>query len=115
MEKESSWYHKAFCKLHFDMHTPDTVTNIAVGFDPDEFVRLLKIASPDAICFFAKSAIGWSHYPTKIGAIHPHLKRDLLGEALDVCHKNGIKLIAYYCIEVVPHLSLKNTEHFQII
>jgi len=102
MEKESSWYRKAFCKLHFDMHTPDTVTNIAVGFDSDEFVRLLKIASPDAICFFAKSAIGWSHYPTKIGAIHPHLKRDLLGEALDVCHKNGIKLIAYYCIEVVP-------------
>ena len=102
INKAKSWYRNAFCKLHFDMHTPDTVTNIAFGFDSEEFAQRLKIASPDAICFFAKSAIGWSHYPTKIGAIHPHLKRDLLREALDACHKHGIKLIAYYCIEVIP-------------
>ena len=84
------------------MHTPEAVTEIASEFDSGEFVRRLQIASPDAICFFAKSSIGWSHYPTKVGATHPHLKRDLLGEAVEACHKTGIKLIAYYCIEVLP-------------
>ena len=102
MKKRLNWYRGAFCKLHFDMHTPAEVTDIASGFDPGEFVRRLQMASPDAICFFAKSAIGWSHYPTRIGAMHPHLKRDLLGEAVEACHKAGIKLIAYYCIEILP-------------
>ena len=102
MGSGTNWYKDAFCKLHFDMHTPSHIADIASGFDPDEFARRLRIASPDAICFFAKSARGWAHYPTRIGAAHPHLKRDLLGEAIEACHKAGIKLIAYYCIEVIP-------------
>ncbi len=97
-----NWYREAYCKLHFDMHTPEAVREIAAAFDPEEFVRRLKIASPDAICFFAKSAFGWAHYPTTIGARHPHLQKDLLGEALRVCRREGIRLIGYYCIEVLP-------------
>jgi len=97
-----NWYRDAFCKLHFDMHTPEAVTEIALGFDSGQFIRRLRVAAPDAICFFAKSAFGWAHYPTKVGATHPHLKQDLLGEALKVCHREGIRLLAYYCIEILP-------------
>ena len=39
INKAKSWYRNAFCKLHFDMHTPDTVTNIAFGFDSEEFAQ----------------------------------------------------------------------------
>jgi len=99
---KDNWYRDALCKMHFDMHTPGDVENVARGFDGPAFARLLKDAGVEAVCFFSKCAYGWSYYPTRVGLKHPHLERDLLGEAVEACREAGIKFIAYYCIEILP-------------
>lgn len=99
---KDNWYRHVFRKLHFDLHTPGEVEGLGQDFDGAAFARQLRSAHVEAICFFAKSAYGWSHYPTHLGAAHPHLQRDLLGEAVAACHAADIRLLAYYCIEVLP-------------
>jgi hypothetical protein len=99
---KDNWYDQVFRKMHFDLHTPGEVEGLGRDFDGARFAQQLRSAHVEAICFFAKSAYGWSHYPTSLGAPHPHLERDLLGEAVAACHAVGIRLLAYYCIEVLP-------------
>ena len=97
----TNWYSDVFRKMHFDLHTPGGVEQIATKFDGAQFARSLKEAHVEAVCFFSKCAYGWSYYPTEVGVTHPHLKRDLTGEALEACHREGIRFIAYYCIEIL--------------
>jgi hypothetical protein len=91
-----SWYADAFRKMHFDMHTPGQVENVAVEFDAELLAERLDRIGVEAICWFAKCAYGWSYYPTKIGRRHPHLQADIFPLAVEACHRRGIRVLGYY-------------------
>ena len=84
-----------FRQVHLDFHTSPHIPEIGVDFDPDAFVRTLQAGRVNSVTVFGKCHHGYSYYPTKIGTVHPHLERDLLGEMVEACHKAGIRVPVY--------------------
>ena len=109
-----NWYNDAFFKLHFDMHLPAEIPAVGEGFDAELMADQLAAIGTQAVCFFAKSAGGYSHYPTKVHRTHPTLQRDLLGEALAAFHARNIKLIAYYHVPYAKWLVPEHPEYLCI-
>ncbi len=84
-----------FRQVHLDFHTSPHIPEVGADFNPGEFVRTLKMAHVNSVTVFGKCHHGYSYYPTKVGTPHPHLKRDLLGEMVQACHKAGIRVPVY--------------------
>ncbi len=84
-----------FRQVHLDFHTSPAIPDIGVDFDPAEFVATLKAAHVNSVTVFAKCHHGYSYYPTKVGTVHPGLKRDLLGEMITALHAAGIRAPVY--------------------
>ena len=80
---------------HPDFHLPDSV-EVGKNFDIRKYVETLKNAEVDVVYFFAKCHYGNSYYFTTVGHRHPGLKRDLLQEIVSGCHKENIRVIAYF-------------------
>lgn len=85
-----------FRQVHLDFHTAPVIPDIAVDFDPGEFIRTLKAGHVDSVTVFARCHHGYCYYPTEVGTPHPHLKRpDLLGEMIEACQEAGIRAPVY--------------------
>lgn len=87
-----------FRQIHLDFHTSPLVLNVAADFDPDDFARTLKESFVNSVTVFAKCHHGMSYYDTKVGIKHPALKRDLLGEMVEACHRYGIRVPVYISV-----------------
>src|SRR5450759_4621123 len=81
--------------FHLDFHTSPAIPDVGEDFSAEEFARVLKDAAVNSITVFAKCHHGMSYYPTKVGVRHPSLKVDLLGEMIEACHKQGIRVPVY--------------------
>lgn len=88
----------SYRQIHLDFHTSPFIPEVGADFDAAEFVSTLKKAGVESINIFAKCHHGMCYYPTKIGRVHPGLKRDLLGEMLTALHKEGISAPIYFPI-----------------
>jgi len=90
-----------FRQIHLDFHTSEHVEDIGAQFDPEEFVSTLKRAAVNSVTCFARCHHGWIYYDTKLNPErrHPHLKRNLLKEQIEVCHKHGIRVPVYTTIQ----------------
>ena len=97
-----NWYKQIMRKIHFDMHTPESVENVGKDFAPQFFADAIKETGAQAVCFFARCAYGWSYYPTKVGLPHPHLTRDVFGDGVKAMKKSGIRVISYVAIDNIP-------------
>ncbi len=90
------WYEQAYRRSVVDMHIPDWDDKFLSEFDPKIYVKLLKLASFQSAVVYAQSPLGLFNYPTRVGAMHRGLKgRNVFGEMVDLCHQNGIKIVAY--------------------
>src|ERR1017187_7065386 len=87
-----------FRQIHLDFHTGELIPDVGAGFDPREFVAVLKRARVNSINVFAKCMHGYAYYDTKIAVRHPSLKIDLLGEMLTALRPAGIAANYYYCL-----------------
>ena len=85
-----------FRQVHLDFHTSPLIPGVGADFDPDAFARTLSEAHIDSITCFAVCHHGMCYYPTKVGQMHPHLQRDLLGEQIAACHQHGIRVPGIY-------------------
>ena len=87
-----------FRQVHLDFHTSPLIPDVGIDFDPKEFAKTLKEAYVNSITVFAKCHHGMSYYPTKVGVMHPSLKKDLLGEMVEACHREDIRVCAYISV-----------------
>ena len=85
------------CKLHPDFHLPAEY-EVGAGFDGSDYAEKMYKSGVDAVAVFAKCHYGHSYYPTEIGARHPRLKVDLLGDITKGCKEYGLGVIAYYSV-----------------
>ncbi|HEY0307762.1 MAG TPA: alpha-amylase family protein [Acidobacteriaceae bacterium] len=85
-------------QVHLDFHTSELISDVAVDFRADEFLKTLQDAHVNSINLFAKCHHGWAYYDTKIAHKHPHLKIDLLGEQIAALRSAGIAVNYYYSL-----------------
>ena len=83
-------------------------------FDPEEFAKTLKDAYVNSITVFAKCHHGMSYYPTKVGIVHPSLKKDLLGEMVEACHREGIRVCTYISVVWDEYCASKHADWLQV-
>ena len=84
-----------FRQVHLDFHNSPLIPEIGVDFDPRQFANTLKDAHVDSVTVFSKCHHGYCYYPSKKFKVHPHLKRDLLGEMIQAAHNLGIRTPVY--------------------
>lgn len=104
----------AFRQVHLDFHTSGEVPDVGRDFDAQAFVDVLREARVDSVTCFAKCHHGFSYYPTKVGLPHPSLRRDLLGEQVEACHRAGIRVPAYISVVWDEHAAATHQEYLQI-
>ena len=97
---KKGWEYDVSRKIHLDFHTAAYVDKIGAKWDPDEFAATLADNGLNAVTVFAKGHHGFAFYNTKIGTVHPGLDFDLLKAQIEACHKRGIKVLAYFSINV---------------
>ena len=88
-------HHLRFRQVHLDFHTSPDIPGIGEKFDRKEWQERLKKAHVDSITCFSACHHGWSYHPTKVGAMHPHLKFNLLREQMDAAKEIDVKVPVY--------------------
>lgn len=96
MKISESWKRFPNRAVHLDFHTMPCIEDLGSCFDGERFAGTLKDAGVQYVNVFAKCNLGFAYYPTKAGIVYPGLKRDLLGEMVEACHKAGIGVSAYF-------------------
>ena len=84
-----------FRQVHLDFHTSEAIPGIGEKFDKKQFQGALEMGHVDSITIFAKCHHGWSYYSSKINAIHPNLKFDLLKAELEACREIDVHAPVY--------------------
>ena len=86
-------------QVHLDFHTSPHIPGVAADFDAREFAATMKRAHVNSVTIFAKCHHGYTYYPSKVCAPHPHLARpDLLGEQIEALHREGIRCPIYITV-----------------
>jgi len=93
------WYRKSYRRNLVDMHIEDWDERFLSQLDPKNYVKMLKLANVKSAMVYANSHVGYCYWPTKTGYMHRGIRgRDILGEIIDLCHKEGIDVIVYYSL-----------------
>ncbi|MBC7736184.1 MAG: beta-galactosidase trimerization domain-containing protein [Candidatus Saccharibacteria bacterium] len=86
-------------QIHLDFHTSEHIPGVGAAFDAQDFVATLQAAHVDSVTVFAKCHHGWCYYPTEVGAPHPGLTRDLLGEMITALNAADIEAPVYITVQ----------------
>lgn len=96
---EGKWFTTSYRRNLVDMHIDDWDDSFLSKLDPQTYVALLKTAHVKSAMVYANSHVGYCYWPTKTGQMHRGLRgKDVLGEITDLCHREGIDVIAYYSL-----------------
>ena len=85
-------------QVHLDFHTSEYVDSIGVDFSQEQFREMLRRGHVNAINVFAKGHHSWMYYPTEVGYTHPNLEFDLLGEMIEACRAEDVRVYAYFTV-----------------
>ena len=96
-EKSSApWYRNAYRRNVIDMHITDWNEEFLSQFDPDEYVRILKLSQVQSAVVYAHSHVGLCNFPTKVGQTHRGMQgKDHLARVIEQCHKHDISVVLY--------------------
>lgn len=77
------------------------IDDVATQFDPEEFARTLREAHVNSVTCFGRCHHGYIYHDTKAFAErrHPFLRRNLLKEQIDACHKVNIRVPVYVTVQ----------------
>ena len=88
------WLSDTYRELHLDAHFAQLASPYE-NFNAEASAQTLKDAGFQMVSFFAMCNQAYCYYPTKIGVMHPGLKRDYTGEMAVALKKRGIRVMAY--------------------
>ncbi len=86
-----------FRQIHLDFHTSQQLADIGAQFDPEQFAATLDQARVNSVTCFARCHHGYNYFESKVHPErnHPGLKRNLLKEQIEACHKRNIRVPIY--------------------
>ncbi|MCW5977867.1 MAG: beta-galactosidase trimerization domain-containing protein [Bryobacteraceae bacterium] len=88
------WTAGAYRHLHIDAHFSEC-DEVYASFDAEAAARMFETAGFQMVCYFGACHGGYSYYPTRIGVVHPGLKRNFTGEMTKALKKRGIRTLVY--------------------
>ena len=90
-----------FRQIHLDFHTSEHIEGVGDAFDPERFADTLVRAHVNSVTCFGRCHHGYIYYDTNKfrERRHPHLKRHLLNEQIEACHKRNIRVPIYITIQ----------------
>ncbi len=100
-------YPQTLKKLHFDMHTPQTVANVGGKLDIEKYVEAIKLSGTQSVTLFARCAYGFTYFYTDYSCPHPSMDKDLFGEICTALRKEGIDVTAYFAICRISDYDMK--------
>jgi len=95
------WYENSFRRHLLDMHITDWEDGVFLSeFSPEAYFENLKRARVKSPMIYLQSHVGYCYYPTKVGHIHSAFQNrpDAMRHLIDLCHAEGMDVIAYYSI-----------------
>jgi len=101
LKGQTSWYNENVRRIHMDFHTPEIEPDVVIkSFNVKDYVATLKGAQVNSLVTFAKDHHGNSYYNSRLGHKHSGLpaNTDMMGEIIDECHKNDIKVLSYFSV-----------------
>ncbi|MBI5094508.1 MAG: beta-galactosidase trimerization domain-containing protein [Candidatus Hydrogenedentes bacterium] len=101
-------------QIHLDFHTTEKIVPIADAFEPEVFARTLADASVNSVTCFSKCHHGLIYHDTKFEARHPGLKRNLLAEQIEACHRVGIHVPIYISAGLDMFQSTRHPEWIEL-
>jgi Hypothetical glycosyl hydrolase 6 len=84
-----------FRQIHLDFHTSGLIPGVGSKFSKRKFQMALRDSCVDSITLFSKCHHGFSYHPTKVGTMHPTLKRNLLAEQIEACRAIDVRCPIY--------------------
>jgi hypothetical protein len=91
------WTKGNYRRVFLDMHIGDSNDVYLSKLDPEHIVHTIKESGAQMLVVKCRPHTGLALFPTKIGRMHKGLKgRDYVGEMIQLCHKNGIAVQAYF-------------------
>ncbi len=87
-----------FRQINLDFHTSEWMPDVGSEFSEGNFKEALTVGHISSITLFAKCHHGWSYFPSKVNAMHPTLKTNLLDRQLSVCEKLGVRTQIYLSV-----------------
>jgi hypothetical protein len=101
-----------FRQVHLDFHTSEQIEGIGNDFDPEQFAATVEKARVNSITCFARCHHGMIYFDTKTNPErrHPHMKRNLLKEQIEACHKRNIRVPIYTTVQWDYYSSIHNPE-----
>jgi len=85
-------------QVHLDFHTPGSIPDVGVDFDPARFAETVRAAQIDSMTVFSRCHHGYSYHPTSVGTMHPGLGFDLLGVQIEALHGIGVRAPIYLTV-----------------
>ena len=93
------WFENDYRRIFMDMHLNDSNEEYLSKLDIDNFVAHLVEVGASSVVVKAHSHVGLNYWPSKYGRMHKTLEKrgiDYVGEMIEKCHANGIKVIVYF-------------------
>ena len=105
-------YAMRFRQIHLDFHSSELIEDLVTQFDPTEFATTLKRASVNSVTCFGRCHHGYIYYDTPKfpERHHPHLKRNLLKEQIEACHKENIRVPIYTTVQWEKYSAIHHPE-----
>lgn len=91
------WVKHIYREVHLDAHFGQ-FPRVYEDFDANGAAEILRDAGFQMVSYFAGCGAGYSYYPSKLGVVHPGLKRDFTGEMTTALKKRGIRAMAYVSV-----------------
>lgn len=94
-----SWIEKCYTRLLIDSHISDLDPVFMSKFDPDKYLRMVKLSGVKSAMIYACDHNGNCYYPTECGHRHANAgDRDIFGETVRKIKDAGIVPVAYYTL-----------------
>jgi hypothetical protein len=88
---------KTYRMMEWEFHNPPSSR---FDIDIEEAVKASADAGAEGLTLYTQDTWGYAFYPTDVGVRHPSLDYDLFGRELELAHKHGLSVSAYYCLHL---------------
>jgi hypothetical protein len=98
---------KTYRMMEWEFHTPPEAN---FDIDIESAMKASRDAGAESVLFYTQDCWGYSFYPSDVAVRHPHLDYDLFGKEVELAHKLGMSVVAYYCLQFNNQIVLNHPD-----